>query len=304
MVGADPGPVELGGPWTHRMVAANGARFHVATLGTGPLVLLLHGFPQFWWAWRHQLEGLAAAGFRAAAMDLRGYGGSDKPPRGYDPFTLCADVSGVIRSLGEREAAVVGHGLGGLLAWTLPVLQPNEIRRVAVLSAPHPRRLRASGRNLQQLYASRHIVAFQRPWAPEKSLTRDDGALVERLIRGWSGPGWPDEEASARYRAAIQVPGVAHSAMEFYRWSVRSLPRPDGLRYAAAMKAPVRVPVLLLHGECDPAIHVRTTAGSGDYVAAAYRSRLLPDVGHFPHEERPDVTTRELVDFLAPDLSA
>ena len=95
------------------MVAANGARFHVALVGDGPLVLFLHGFPEFWWAWRHQLPAVAAAGYCAAAMDLRGYGASDKPPRGYDLSTLAADVAGVIRSLGARDAVVVGHGWGG-----------------------------------------------------------------------------------------------------------------------------------------------------------------------------------------------
>jgi pimeloyl-ACP methyl ester carboxylesterase len=301
MAGPDAGPVEIGGPWAHRMVAANGARFHVATLGGGPLVVLLHGFPQFWWAWRHQVVALAEAGYRAVAMDLRGYGGSDKPPRGYDPFTLCADVSGVIRSLGARDAAVVGHGLGGLVAWTLPVLQPAQVRRVAVISAPHPRRMRRAARDLKQLYAGRHIASFQLPLAPERHLTQDDGALVERLIAAWSAPGWPDAEAAARYRAAIQVTGVAHCAMEFYRWGVRSLPRPDGIRYARAMKAPVTVPVLQLHGAQDAAIHVRTADGSGAYVQASYRLQLMEQSGHFPHEEDPAGTTRALLDFLAED---
>ncbi|WP_117214559.1 alpha/beta fold hydrolase, partial [Allorhizocola rhizosphaerae] len=105
------------GPWAHRFVSANGSRFHVAELGSGPLVLLLHGFPEFWWAWHHQLPLLADAGFRAVAVDLRGYGASDKPPRGYDGFTLAADVTGLIRGLGERRAIVAGAGAGGLIAW-------------------------------------------------------------------------------------------------------------------------------------------------------------------------------------------
>ena len=96
------------------MVAANGARFHVAVAGDGPLVLLLHGFPQFWWTWRHQLPALADAGYRVAAMDLRGVRRQRQPPRGYDPRTLAEDASGVIRSLGDRDAVVVGQGLGGL----------------------------------------------------------------------------------------------------------------------------------------------------------------------------------------------
>ena len=125
-------------------MAANGARFHIAEVGDGPLVLLLHGFPQFWWTWRHQLTALAEAGFRAVAMDLRGVGGSDRTPRGYDPANLALDITGVIRSLGEPDAALVGHDLGGYLAWTAAVMRPKLVRRLAVASMPHPRRWRSA----------------------------------------------------------------------------------------------------------------------------------------------------------------
>ena len=107
--------MRLPGPWRQHFVSANGIRLHVVEQGAGPLVVLLHGFPEFWWAWRHQLPGLAERGFRVAAIDLRGYGESDKPPRGYDLWTLAGDVSGLIGALGETRAAVVGHGWGGLI---------------------------------------------------------------------------------------------------------------------------------------------------------------------------------------------
>jgi pimeloyl-ACP methyl ester carboxylesterase len=110
----DESCVLLDGEWTHRFVSANGSRFHIVEAGTGPLVLLLHGFPEFWAAWRHQIAALADAGFRAVAVDLRGYGASDKPPRGYDGYTMSADVVGLIRALGERTATIVGTGYGGL----------------------------------------------------------------------------------------------------------------------------------------------------------------------------------------------
>src|SRR5215203_193652 len=128
------------GPWTHREVAANGARFHIAEMGEGPLVLLLHGFPEFWWAWRHQLPALAEAGYWAVAMDLRGFGGSDHTPRGYDLPSVSADVMSVIASLGSRDAVVVGHDWGGLVAWTLAAYEPKAVRRLAVVGAPHPLR--------------------------------------------------------------------------------------------------------------------------------------------------------------------
>jgi pimeloyl-ACP methyl ester carboxylesterase len=134
--------VRADGPWEHRDIAANGARFHVATMGEGPLVLMLHGFPMFWWTWRAQFHALAAAGYRVAAMDLRGYGGSDHTPRGYDPVTLTSDIAGVIRVLGANEAVVVGQGWGGQLAWSVAVLHPSVVRAVVPISAPHPRRSR------------------------------------------------------------------------------------------------------------------------------------------------------------------
>jgi pimeloyl-ACP methyl ester carboxylesterase len=281
------------------MVAANGARFHVAVTGDGPLVLMLHGFPEFWWAWRHQLPALAAAGYRAAAMDLRGYGASDKPPRGYDPLTLADDVAGVVRSLGARDAVVVGHGLGGLVAWTVAARHPGQVRRVAAVSMPHPRRLRAAHlTDPEQVRASAHILGFQRPILPERRLVARDGVLVVRLLRLWSGPGWPDAEAERRYREAVQIPGVAHCSLEAYRWAVRSIPRTDGLRYARRMKAPVTVPTLHLHGALDGPVLARSAQGSSRYVDAPYRWRLLPAVGHFPHEEDPATFNEELLGWL------
>jgi pimeloyl-ACP methyl ester carboxylesterase len=281
------------------MVVANGARFHVAVAGEGPLVLFLHGFPEFWWTWRHQLTGLAAAGFRAAAMDLRGYGASDKPPRGYDPMTLAADAAGVIRSLGERDAVVVGHGLGGAVAWTAGVVHPRQVRRLVPVSMPHPRRLRrAHLTDPRQLAASRHLIGYQAPFLPERRLVADGGLEVLRLLHAWSRPDWPDGEAATRYCEAIRIPGVASCAMEPYRWGVRSAARPDGLRYARRMSSPVTVPTLQVHGALDPAVPAHSAQGSKRYVEADYRWHLMAGVGHFPQEEDPDTFTRVLLEWL------
>jgi pimeloyl-ACP methyl ester carboxylesterase len=288
------------GPWTHREVAANGARFHVAEVGEGPLVLLLHGFPEMWWAWRHQLSSLAAAGYRAAAMDLRGYGGSDKPPRGYDPFTLVGDLAGVVRSLGAPDAVIVGHGWGAFMGWSAAVARPKVVRRLVAVSMPHPRRLRAAlALDPRQIAASRYVLGFQRPWVPERQLVRHDAAQVEVLMREWAAPGWPDAETAGRYRAAMCIPGVAHAALEYHRWAVRSIPRPDGARFARRMRTPITVPVLHLHGALDSSLLPSTAQGSGRYVAAPYRWRLLDGVGHFPHEEAPARFDDELLGWLA-----
>src|SRR3954451_7558308 len=140
----EPSALRIDGPWAHRDVHANGIRLHVAETGEGPLVLLLHGFGQFGWTWRHQLTALSAAGYRAVAVDLRGYGDSDKPPRGYDAWTLAGDVAGLVRALGERRAHLVGHAWGGMLAWTAAALHPRLVESVTVLGAAHPLALRAA----------------------------------------------------------------------------------------------------------------------------------------------------------------
>jgi pimeloyl-ACP methyl ester carboxylesterase len=273
---------------SHRDVAANGARFHIAEMGDGPLVLLLHGFPQFWWTWRHQLPALADAGFRAVAMDLRGVGGSDRTPRGYDPANLALDITGVIRSLGEPDAALVGHDLGGYLAWTAAVMRPKLVRRLAVSSMPHPRRWRAA------MLAD----VKQSTWLPERRLTADDAALVGRMIRAWSGPRMPDDDAVAVYQRAMSIPSTAHCSIEPYRWMVRSMARPDGIQFNRRMKKPVRVPTLHLHGSLDPVMRTRSAAGSGQYVEAPYRWRLFDGLGHFPHEEDPVAFSTELINWL------
>ncbi|PJE96403.1 alpha/beta hydrolase [Streptomyces carminius] len=292
--------VRMDGPWTHRDVAANGARFHIAELGEGPLVLLLHGFPQFWWTWRHQLPALAEAGYRAVAMDLRGVGGSDRTPRGYDPANLALDVTGVIRSLGEPDATLVGHDLGGYLAWTAAVMRPKLVRRLAVVSMPHPRRWRAAMLgDPRQTAAGSYVWGFQSPLLPERRLTADDGALVGRLLREWSGPQAPEDDVVEVYRRAMCIPSTAHCSVEPYRWLIRSLARLDGFQFNRRMKRPVRVPTLHLHGSLDPVLRARSAAGSGEYVVEApYRWRLFDGLGHFPHEEDPKGFTGELLDWL------
>jgi pimeloyl-ACP methyl ester carboxylesterase len=301
----DPSSVRIPGPWRHRAVSANGIRLHLAECGDGPLVVLAHGFPEFWWAWRHQLVGLADAGFRVVAPDLRGYGDSDKPPRGYDLWTLSGDLAGLVRALGERNASVVGHGWGGLIGWTLAALHPRLVRSLVVLGSPHPLALRRATRRhpLAHLRAAGgHALGFQVPMLPERRLRDDRAARVERLLRCWSGPGWPDApefaEVARRNREAMLIPAVAHSALEYFRWALRSQARPDGRRFAADVSRPVDAPVLALHGEQDPCVSAQTVRDSARWVAGTFSHHCIPDAGHFPHEESSHLTTRLVADFL------
>ncbi len=288
------------GPWTHRMVRANGIAVHIAELGSGPLVLLLHGFPQFWWAWRQQLVDLAEAGFHAVAVDLRGYGSSDKPPRGYDAPSLAADMAQLVTSLGESDAMVVGSDVGGLLAWTMAASHPSVVRSLAVLGVAHPLRLRtAVARDPAQRRASAYALrTFQVPRRPEALLLRDK-EFIRQLFARWTGPRWrgtPGYVADVdTYARAMQIQQVAYCASEYFRWLVRSLARSDGRRYAETLRTPVRAPVLQLHGDFDTCVLPSTAQGSGQYVTGEYEWRMLDGVGHFPQNEVPDVISGELI---------
>ncbi len=298
----DSSVVLVDGPWTHRMVRANGIALHVAEMGAGPLVLLLHGFPQFWWAWHQQLLDLADAGYRAVAVDLRGYGASDKPPRGYDSPTLAADMAALVTSLGESNAMVVGTDLGGTLAWTMAASHPRVVRSLVALGAAHPLRMRHElrlGAGPRQRQASAYILrTFQVPRRAENLLSRDP-TWVRALYDRWTGPRWRGTPGYvhdvARYAEAMRIHPVSFCAAEHYRWMVRSLIRADGRRYAEALRAPITAPVLHLHGDFDTCVLPGTAQGSGQYVTGQYEWRVLDGVGHFPHNEVPEFVSGELI---------
>lgn len=296
--------VELPGPWTHRYVAANGARFHVAE-ATGsppdaPLVLLLHGFPEFWWAWRAQLPALAEAGYRAVAMDLRGYGGSDKTPRGYDPVTLAQDVTGVVKALGERSAVLVGHGWGGYAAWAAAVLHPREVSAVAAVSAPHPATMLAAVRRVRRVDALRHVLAMQVPRLPERRLADPDSGFLGSHLASWSSPGgaFPTDEQVRTYQSAISLWPASHCALEYHRWLVRSRVRADGRRFGRSMATPVGQPVLLVLGADDPALPLTSFEDTRPHVLGPLTEHVMPAVGHFPPEEDPEGFTELLLGWL------
>ncbi len=298
MTPVDFAELAVEGPWQHRHVSANGQRFHVAVAGRDdqPLVVLLHDVLQFWWAWRHQVPALAEAGYRVAAMDLRGTGGSDKPPHGYDTPTLATDVARVARSLGAERCVVIGSGTGAHVAWAAAALHDDVVRGVGALAAAHP---------LDALVAPMHVTSVRRlltamvPSVPERRLT--DPLVVRRLLTAGSGRrGWPDQPTADRYARALRVPFAAHSQLEQLRWEVRSRPRLDGRRYLSALGRARPVPVLQVHGDRDPVrtplaaeLHRRSRAH-----AEPYRWELLPGVGRYPAEEAPELVTGLLLDWL------
>lgn len=306
----DPSIVWIDGPWRHLQVHANGIRFHVveaenagSTPGSErPLVILLHGFGSFWWSWRHQLTSLPEA--RVVAVDLRGYGDSDKPPRGYDGWTLAGDAAGLVRALGHKTATLIGHADGGLVCWATALLHPRVVRAIAVVSSPHPVALRASAltRRDQGRALLPWMLRYQLPMWPEHVLTRHDGAELETLVRSRAGAKWQateDFSETVRHlRQAIQIPGAAHSALEYQRWAVRSQLRTEGRRFMRSMKRPVNVPVLHLRGEADPYVLADPVYRTQHYVAHG-RYVSITGAGHFGHEEDPDAVNEQLRRFLS-----
>src|SRR3954463_14227547 len=178
----------------HRTIATNGVHLHVVEAGPegGPLVILLHGFPEFWYGWRRQIEPLAAAGFRVLAPDQRGYNLSDKPRKisAYNLDLLARDVVGLIEEAGAGKARVVGHDWGGAVAWWLGVKHPERLAKLALLNIPHPLGMRrALRRSSEQRRKSSYMFSFQLPWLPERAFRAHHFAYAVKSLRASSRPG-------------------------------------------------------------------------------------------------------------------
>src|SRR5438270_1816807 len=238
----------------HRYATVNGVRLHYVEAGPQPatvkgrarLCLALHGFPEFWYAWRHQIPALAGAGFRAVAPDLRGYNLSDKPAgvAAYSLEALSGDVAGLISHLGERRARVAGHDWGGAVAWHLAIRHPDLIERLAILNAPHPAAFRRELGTLTQLLKSWYIFFFQLPRLPEKVIRAGNYAGLGRTLRQQPvRPGAFTPEDIRRYKEALDQPGALTAALNWYRALFR---RPVGRE--PWVERPVQVPTLLIWG--------------------------------------------------------
>ena len=298
---ADNSCVTIPGPWQHRLVRASGAQFHVATAGKmtegAPLVLLLHGFPQYWYAWRKQIPVLAEAGYAVAAMDVRGAGGSDRTRDTFDGPTLAQDVIGVIRSLGASEAVLVGCSSGGNLAWAAASLEPNLISGVVTASAPHPIDTYRLGFHVT-FRSWRHYFTSFLPRVAEKSL--QNPASLKKLVSEFSAPGNSGaSEAAEEYAQAMQLPNAAKTQIHQLKWTWSSPRSSAGRNHLEKLSQPIAAPVLTIRGDLDPLLPERAWAQASSRVTGPYQHVVLPDTGHFPPEESPEEFNRLLLDFLA-----
>jgi pimeloyl-ACP methyl ester carboxylesterase len=275
-------------------VEGDGVRLHGVERGRGPLVVLLHGFPDFWYGWRRQLPALAAAGFRAVALDLRGYNLSGRPPRvdDYRTSRLAADVRAAIVSLGAERAHVVGHDWGGAVAWHLAARHPEAVDRLAVLNAPHPGRFAELVRTPGQALRSWYIAAFQVPLVPELAL----GARGRRLLLGTlrashRRPGALTDADLARYDAAFARPGALRAALAYYRAAARRA------RESLGEGRRVDRPTLVVWGQRDPALRPENADGLERWVPDL-RVERVAEAGHFVQADAPDVVNAALVRFF------
>ncbi|WP_327052254.1 alpha/beta fold hydrolase [Halomicrococcus gelatinilyticus] len=291
--------------WTHGEVVANGVRLHHVEAGdpADPLVVLLHGFPEFWYSWRDQVPALADAGFHVVAPDMRGYNRSEKP-HGVDAYRLAelvGDVVGLLDRFDAERAHVVGHDWGGIVAWETAIRHPDRLADLAVLNAPHPGAYRRELlQNPDQWRRSWYALAFQLPWLPEALLGALDCAGVAELLAGSATtPSTFDERDLRWYREAACRPGALRSALNYYRAQFRGeLRRELGAVLGDRRSLDVDVPTLLVWGERDPALDVSLTEGLDEWVPDL-RVERFPDASHWIQNERPERVTELLVEFLS-----
>jgi pimeloyl-ACP methyl ester carboxylesterase len=278
---------------THHNAIVNGVRLHYVEAGDGPVVVLLHGFPEFWFSWRHQIPALAAAGYRVLAPDLRGYNESDKPAgvANYHIDLLSGDVAALIRHAGADRASVVGHDWGGAIAWDLALRRPEVIDRLIVLNAPHPVAFLRDLRSLRQLTKSWYILFFQLPWLPELLMRRGNFTVLDRTMRHDPHRDAFSEEDIQRYKEALARPGALTAAINYYRAVGRRRPSTAGSTRA------IHLPTLLIWGERDRYLDVSLTRGLDRWVTNL-RIERLSDASHWVQNDAPDQVNDLIIHFL------
>jgi pimeloyl-ACP methyl ester carboxylesterase len=266
---------------------------HYVEAGEGPLVILLHGFPEFWFGWRSQIAPLAASGYRVVAADTRGYNLSSKPEdfKAYGVDELADDIQGLIRELSADSAHIVGHDWGGTIAWTLAMNHPEVVERLAILNAAHPRRLSEGLKNPNQLRKSWYFFFFATPGLPEEVVHLRDWHFFRHFLHE-ANPPYTEEEFE-RYVEAWSQPGAAAGMINYYRASVR-----QSQKEALAKLRPLSAPTLVIWGEGDSYLGADLAEPDKDDVPNLDRVERLPDASHWVHHDEADRVNKLLTDFF------
>ncbi|MEM9005078.1 MAG: alpha/beta hydrolase [Cyanobacteria bacterium P01_F01_bin.86] len=277
----------------HNYLETNGVRLHYVTQGEGPLMLLLHGFPEFWYSWRHQIPAFAQD-YKVVALDLRGYNESDKPAgvAAYALPELIKDVEGAIRALGYNQCVLVGHDWGGAIAWGFAYTHSAMLSHLIVLNLPHPAKFTAGLRTPQQLLKSWYIALFQLPLLPEWILQVGDYAVIRSAFRDQvvNSNAFTAKDLD-EFAAAAAKPGALTSMVNYYRNLVQSgglFSRTWGI---------LQVPTLMIWGENDFALGKELTYGTDQYVTN-FKLHYIPNCNHWVQQEQPELVNRYMHEFL------
>ncbi|MBH8578058.1 alpha/beta hydrolase [Nostocaceae cyanobacterium CENA369] len=278
--------------WKHEYITTNGVKLHYVTQGAGPLMVMLHGFPEFWYSWRHQIPEFAKY-FQVVALDLRGYNDSDKPKEqsAYVMDEFVKDIEGVIKGLGYDKCILVGHDWGGAIAWFFAYAHPEMVERLIVLNLPHPAKFVQGLSTPQQLLRSWYIFLFQLPLLPELLLQSADFQLIERTIQGtaFNKNAFTQADLDA-YKDAAAKRGAIAAMLNYYRNSLSQfMPNKKwGI---------LDVPTLMIWGENDTALGKELTYDTTAYVRNL-KIRYIPHCGHWVQQEQPEKVNQYIKEFL------
>lgn len=284
-----------------RKVRASNLNFHVLEMGTGPLVLCLHGFPDTAHSFRHQMPMLAAAGYHVVAPFMRGYAPSEPAPDGrYDSPVLSADALALIEALGAKDAIIFGHDWGAVAAYGAAAAAPDRVSKLVTAAVPYGSGFfQALVTNYAQQRRSWYMFFFQTAIA-EAAVRHNDFAFLEEMWADWS-PGWrwaPDDmEALKR---CFRAKGTLEAALGYYRATLGpflKMPANPG-QLAAAMSQPINVLSMIIQGRDDGCIGVELLEGMAALFPRGLRTEVVPGAGHFVHQERPELCNKLILDFL------
>ena len=280
--------------WQHNSIVTNGLRLHYVTQGEGPLMLMLHGFPEFWYAWKHQIPEFAQD-YKVVAVDLRGYNESDKPVElaAYQMRELLQDVRGIILGLGYERCVLVAHDWGGMIAWTFADDYPELVERLIVMNCPHPAKFFAGLKTPQQRLRSWYILFFQLPWLPELLLQADNYKVIGELFNSTAIDKATFTPADLEaYKQAAAKPGALTAMLNYYRANFSSNPAWNNRNWGI-----LPMPTLLVWGEADQALGKELTYGTELYVADL-TVRYLPQCSHWVQQEQPQLVNQYMREFL------
>jgi pimeloyl-ACP methyl ester carboxylesterase len=281
-------------------IRANGQTFACLSHGSGPQVLLLHGFPDIPTTWSHQMKALAQAGYCAVAPYLRGYPPSSVPSGGFfDKATLVQDLAALIEALGGGEPLhFVGQDWGAIIGYALCAARPQLIRKAVLMAVPHPEVVAQHLLEPKHIQRSFHWWFFQQPHFPEAALRANDMAFIDFLWRDWCAPGHQDTAHIAQVKQCLQQPGALEAALGYYRAMFdpqRADPALAALR--ADMARPIAVPTLALCGAQD--LRAELMTDQARYFSGEYAYQEVDGAGHFLHREQPLAVNRLVLDWLA-----